>query len=49
MPALALYWDANAFLSYINEMPERLPTLDALLDRATTGNAAISIHQPFRR
>lgn len=41
MPALALYWDANNFLSYINEIPERLPTLDALLDRAAAGDAAI--------
>src|SRR5215203_1371136 len=26
------YWDANAFLSYFNEDPARLPTLDAILD-----------------
>lgn len=41
MPALALYWDANAFLSYINGDAGRLPTLDALLDRAAAGDAAI--------
>ena len=41
MPALALYWDANNFLSYINGVPERLPVLDGLLYRATAGDAVI--------
>ena len=31
MPAVAVYWDANVFLAYINGMAEHLPTLDALL------------------
>ncbi len=26
-----IYWDACVFLSYINAMPDRLPTIDALL------------------
>ena len=37
MPDTAVYWDANAFLSYINGMPERLPTLDALLESSASG------------
>lgn len=28
------YWDACVFLSYINAVPERLPTLDALLSES---------------
>ena len=27
-----IYWDANAFLAYVNEETERMPTLDAILD-----------------
>ena len=41
MPALALYWDADTFLSYINGYAGRLPTLDALLTRADAGDATI--------
>jgi predicted nucleic acid-binding protein len=29
------YWDACVFLSYINGVSDRLPTLDALLDEST--------------
>lgn len=32
-----IYWDANAFLAYVNEETERMPTLDAILDSATKG------------
>ncbi|MCY4085408.1 MAG: PIN domain-containing protein [Actinomycetia bacterium] len=28
------YWDSCAFLSYINSVPDRLPTLDALLEES---------------
>lgn len=28
------YWDANVFLSYIHQVPERTPDIDALLDAA---------------
>lgn len=28
------YWDSCVFLSYINGVPDRLPTLDALLDES---------------
>ena len=37
MPDTAIYWDANVFLSYVNGMPERLPTLDALLESSASG------------
>lgn len=32
-----IYWDANPFLSYVNGHPDRLPTLDALLDKSASG------------
>ena len=41
MPALALYWDANNFLSYIDGDEGRLPTLAALMERADAGEATI--------
>ena len=34
MPDKNIYWDANPFLSYVNQYPERMATLDALLDTA---------------
>ena len=37
MPDTAVYWDANVFLSYINGVPDRLPTLDALLQSSASG------------
>ena len=27
-----LYWDADVFLSYLNDNPDRMPTLQAILD-----------------
>ena len=36
-----IYWDANPFLSYVNEHPERMPTLDALLESSAGGNIKI--------
>ena len=41
MSAAAVYWDANVFLSYLNGDPERLPTLDALLESASSGSIRI--------
>ena len=41
MPAAAVYWDANVFLSYINGVPDRLPTLDALLESASSGGISL--------
>ena len=39
-----LYWDACAFLSYINEIPERIPVLQALLADSASENAAVRIY-----
>lgn len=36
-----LYWDACVFLSYINEMPDRLPDIEALLEQAQRGEIQI--------
>ncbi len=36
VPSL-FYWDANIFLSYINQVPERTPDLDALFEEARDG------------
>ena len=41
MPDTAIYWDANVFLSYVNGMPEHLPTLDTLLEGSASGNIKI--------
>lgn len=35
------YWDANVFLTYIHQVPERTPDLDALLDAARDGKIEI--------
>lgn len=35
------YWDADVFLSYIEEVSERLPDIDALLETAEKGNIEI--------
>ena len=39
--SINIYWDANPFLSYVNEHPERMPTLDALLESSADGNIKI--------
>lgn len=31
-----IYWDADVFLSYINGIPERLPNIEALLEKSGT-------------
>lgn len=41
MPDTFIYWDANPFLSYINQHPDRMPTLDALLDDSASGSVTI--------
>ncbi len=40
----ALYWDANVFLSYINEMPDRIQVLDALLQDSTSDHGTIKLY-----
>ena len=41
---MATYWDSNAFLSYINDVPARMPTLDALLDSSASGSDETKIY-----
>ena len=41
MPDTFTYWDACNFLSYVNEHPDRMPTLDALLADSASGNVTI--------
>ena len=36
-----IYWDANCFLSWLNEEPERTPALESLLDLAERGERAL--------
>jgi predicted nucleic acid-binding protein len=36
-----VYWDACCFLSYINEIADRLPILDALLSTSASGGILI--------
>ena len=37
----AIYWDANTFLSYVNEHPDRMPTLEALLESSAGSDIKI--------
>ena len=39
-----IYWDACVWLSYINGITDRLPTLDALLADSASGNGSIEIY-----
>ena len=32
-----IYWDSSAFLSYVNEHPDRISTLEALLESSANG------------
>ncbi len=41
--ARLIYWDSNCFTSYINEHPDRLPTLDAILDDAHRSSGKLVI------
>lgn len=40
----AIYWDACVFLSYVNDMPERMPTLESLLESAAASNGAAKLY-----
>lgn len=39
-----IYWDADVWLSYVNEIPERLPTLDGLLADSASSNGTIELY-----
>ncbi len=36
-----MYWDSNVFLSYLNGILERLPTIDALLESSANGSVRL--------
>ena len=36
-----IYWDSCVLLSYVNEYPERIPTLEALLERSARGEVEL--------
>ena len=38
------YWDSNAFLSYVNGLPDRMPVLDALLEASSKVGGEVKIH-----
>ncbi len=40
-PRNAIYWDSCVFLSYVNEVPDRMPVLDALLHESSNGTIKI--------
>ena len=37
----SVYWDSCAFLSYVNEIPARMPALEALLEQSAAGEITI--------
>lgn len=39
-----VYWDANNFLSYINEYPERVALLESLLGQSAGSDSQIKIY-----
>ena len=39
-----IYWDACVFLSYINEVPNRIGVLDALLASSASDNGTVKIY-----
>ena len=39
-----IYWDSCVFLSYINGIEDRMPTLDALLDHSSSDESRVKIH-----
>ena len=39
-----IYWDSNAFLSYVNELPDRMPDLDALLEASSKVDGEVKIY-----
>lgn len=39
-----IYWDSNAFLSYVNELPDRMPVLDVLLEASSRIGGEVKIY-----
>ena len=39
-----VYWDANVFLSYVNEISNRMPVLDALLKDSASTDGAVTLY-----
>ncbi len=40
----AIYWDSNVFLSYVNEIPDRVPTLEALLADSASDVGSVKLY-----
>ena len=40
----SIYWDACVWLSYINEIPERMPTIDAILDDSANPDGDLHVY-----
>ena len=39
-----VYWDANVFLPYVNEISNRMPVLDALLKDSASTDGAVTLY-----
>lgn len=39
-----IYWDSNVFLSYVNELSDRMPVLDVLFETSNRVGGTVNIH-----
>ena len=39
-----IYWDSNVFLSYLNELPDRMLVLESLLESSSSGVGTLKLH-----
>ena len=39
-----IYWDSNVFLSYLNELSDRMPVLDVLFEASSRVGGTVNIH-----
>ena len=39
-----IYWDSNVFLSYVNELSDRMPVLDVLFETSSRVGGTVNIH-----
>ena len=39
-----IYWDSNVFLSYVNELSDRMPVLDVLFETSSRVAGSVKIH-----